>query len=199
MPHADPVLRAAYQKAYRDNNREKIRGQLKAYRTRFADKVKAMKHDEYIKHRESYLARERQRRAVHKDEMNARRRTPEYRAKKNERRKQWWKSRGVWERKYYSGLAQCYSREHASLGPQKEVKEWYRNSFSSEQVNCEYCACAISSVRAFVDHKQPYRFGGKHEASNLAVCCSDCNLMKGASPWEVWEAFIEKRKGVKWQ
>lgn len=78
MPHADPVTRAAYQKRYRDQNRDKIRASQKAYRARFEEKIKKMKREEYIAHRDNHLARSRKHWERRKEKVNEYRRTAEY-------------------------------------------------------------------------------------------------------------------------
>src|SRR3954468_9902125 len=199
MPHKDPIVAAAYFKAYREKNRELLSVRCKEYRERNKVKISQMKREDYERHRDAYISRSRKRWESRKDEFNAHRRTPEYRAKKNAKRKEWWASRPLWEKKYYSGLALAYDRKHAEFGESDGLKLWYQNAFKETTAACEYCSSVVESALAHVDHKQPYRFGGLHEASNLAVACSNCNRLKGSTPWEVWSAYLEKKRGGLWQ
>jgi hypothetical protein len=190
-----------YQQAYRRNNKERIATTSAARKAANPELHKQRKREEYEKYKEAYLNRARNHWAKFRDEYNAYRKTPEFREQKNASRKTWWSSLPLWERKFYSGVSQVYGRKHASFGKDhlNTIKQFYKQAFSTETVGCAYCEKVVYPVNACVDHKQPYRFGGKHEASNLAVVCVDCNLLKGATPWEVWSAYLEKKRGSKWQ
>jgi 5-methylcytosine-specific restriction endonuclease McrA len=54
--------------------------------------------------------------------------------------------------------------------------------------HCGYCAARLDPTRTHFDHTIPLAKGGAHRIENLVVCCSACNLSKGArTPWE-WAA-----------
>ena len=198
MPHKDPIIAREYHREYREKNRDIIRRRLIEYRIRNKAKIQAMRRDEYLAHRAAYIARSRARWERLKDEINAKRRTPEYKEKKNQRRKIWWSKREPWQKRYNSGTAQAYDRNQP-IGDTMELRAWYKSAFATMHVICAYCERHILAEHARVDHKQPARFGGIHEARNLAIVCEDCNKLKAATPWEVWSAYLEKKRGAKWQ
>lgn len=199
MPHKDPTIKAAYFKAYRERNKARLTALNAQYRALNADAIKEKKRREYLEYIEAYKQRSRARWAARKDEINAKRRSPEFKARKNEQRKAWWAARPLWEKRYYTGLAQAYGRDHAGLGDTENLKAWYQLAFSVPSVTCAYCQRVITTVLAVVDHKQPYRHGGLHESNNLALTCRDCNALKGSTPWEVWAAYLNAKKGMIWQ
>jgi 5-methylcytosine-specific restriction endonuclease McrA len=43
---------------------------------------------------------------------------------------------------------------------------------------CQYCRLPVG-WNVSLDHRTPISRGGKHQLSNLAVCCSRCNSLKG--------------------
>lgn len=60
--------------------------------------------------------------------------------------------------------------------------------FNRANGRCEYCAVKVPREPRggwHIDHVTPLIQGGGHEAENLALSCSTCNLSKGArSPLE---------------
>jgi 5-methylcytosine-specific restriction protein A len=55
----------------------------------------------------------------------------------------------------------------------KYIKEHYEHK-------CHYCGKKITDdADLTVDHLVPLSRGGRHELSNLKICCADCNFNKG--------------------
>ena len=53
---------------------------------------------------------------------------------------------------------------------------------------CEYCGGPFEVF----DHRNPSKMGGKDEAENLAFCCIQCNLQKGAMQYENWQRNLQE-------
>lgn len=87
MPQKTPEARAAYQKAYREKNAEKLRRDSAMWRAVNADALREAKHQDYLKNSEAYKARAKASRLRHIDEIRKRRSTPEFRKARNERRR----------------------------------------------------------------------------------------------------------------
>jgi hypothetical protein len=64
-----------------------------------------------------------------------------------------------------------------------EYREWVLAAFGGNWdsvIQCTYCT-RLMNVQTFVtDHREPLKFGGAIGLENLALCCEECNLMKGS-------------------
>lgn len=239
-PFSDPIQEAAYQLEYRQVNRERLTENAKIWRQKNAESLKEKKRQDYLKNKDAYKARAKASQERRAEEIKAFRSTPEYKEKKNTRRraqylalhgppkviipktheeiledkrqyylenkeahrtrmkayyeanKELWqeyqKSREYWKRKFYGGL--CKARwKLAEIIDFESLKEFYHQVFTKESDTCTYCRGTFPIRSITIDHKQPFKLGGKHEVSNLAVSCLLCNLKKGVTPFEQWLAL----------
>lgn len=44
---------------------------------------------------------------------------------------------------------------------------------------CPYCGCQLNGAMFHGDHAMPISRGGSFDLDNLAICCKDCNDLKG--------------------
>lgn len=78
----------------------------------------------------------------------------------------------------------------------------------SEFKACPYCGCTLNRGDKVIDHMDPISKGGAHSVKNVVVCCTKCNLSKGAKDFLEWVntldyefkllsvwAYINKRSG----
>jgi len=167
MPHADPIVRAAWQKAYRERNKERLRDFGKAYRASVApDVMRAKKRAEYEKHKADYVAR----------------------AVEN------FKSQPYWKQKYWKTLTKAKSKG-AVIVDLPSIESFFKQVYTQTAAVCDYCRGLFPIRDIRIDHKNPYALGGIHCVSNLAVSCDACNHKKRAKPYDVWIASLG-RKGI---
>lgn len=56
---------------------------------------------------------------------------------------------------------------------------------------CEYCGQPNDGTHPFnLDHRIPLALGGRHELSNLVICCEPCNRAKRDMPAEDYTAWL---------
>lgn len=60
-----------------------------------------------------------------------------------------------------------------------EYRSWVRAQFAAQRSRCPYCDISIFEWNYVVDHKDPIKRGGPPGLHNLALCCADCNTVKG--------------------
>jgi len=71
--------------------------------------------------------------------------------------------------------------------------------FEVQDGKCSYCSCELTTTGSFrsvipsaltIDHKTPIARGGKHEISNLTICCTSCNSLKATMTQEEFTLFV---------
>jgi len=55
---------------------------------------------------------------------------------------------------------------------------------------CVYCGCT-NKVALTIDHKIPFRRGGKDTEDNKQVCCFICNQLKGALTHNEFKKYLK--------
>jgi hypothetical protein len=83
MPFKDPIIAAAYEKEYREKNRERSSEKNRKYRNENPELIKLRKKHEYDKQTDAYKARAKANPERNEDKIKAFRSTPEYKEKKN--------------------------------------------------------------------------------------------------------------------
>jgi sarcosine oxidase delta subunit len=72
-----------------------------------------------------------------------------------------------------------------------------------EAFHCPYCGVELIEFKLdgrwgdvkTLDHITPLSLGGGHTQSNVLVCCRQCNIKKGAKPFDEWiESLDDKQK-----
>lgn len=58
------------------------------------------------------------------------------------------------------------------------------------QPYCYYCNIPLLKENIVLDHKHPLCRNGNHDITNIAICCNDCNQLKGIRTSEEFELFI---------
>lgn len=77
--------------------------------------------------------------------------------------------------------------------PKKDVKFNRRNIFSRDGNRCQYCGKRMPTSELSLDHIIPRSQGGQATWTNIACCCTDCNVKKGGrTPAEAGMKLIHK-------
>lgn len=87
MPHADPVVRSEWQRAYRERNKSHLAELGVAYRVANAGTLAASKKAEYERNKEAYKRRAKESRERNRAALKAKRSTPEFRNRRNAARR----------------------------------------------------------------------------------------------------------------
>ena len=77
------------------------------------------------------------------------------------------------ENKYWWRKACIQSRYKSGKVTAAELK----NKYESQNKKCYYCGVTLKNPQ--VDHKTPRSKGGLNVIDNIAICCKDCNHLKG--------------------
>lgn len=77
-----------------------------------------------------------------------------------------------------------------------KVKRSFRDKVWEQALRkvCHYCFKPLTRAKATVDHVIPQSLGGDNSASNLLLCCGDCNQDKAdmtLDEWAMWLDFEE--------
>lgn len=143
----------------------------------------------YIRNRETILAKSKAFRDANKEQVSARKKE-EYqrnRDKRLDRSKEHWDSLEYWDRKFRNSMAKAYCKASAIVDTDS-IKQYFREVFTKEKDVCTYCNETFDIKQITIDHKTPYKLGGRHEISNFVVCCLSCNIRKNATPYPEWIA-----------
>lgn len=62
--------------------------------------------------------------------------------------------------------------------------------FKQQKGKCIYCGCQLDKTNLCTDHMTPLSREGKHEFSNLALACKDCNQLKLSKTKQEFIAFL---------
>ena len=151
--------RAAYDKVYHANNREKHLAQMKVGYAKNRDEYLAKKKVYYAANREQIAAQHKVYAAAHLNEYLAH--CHKQRAKK-------------------AGVR---------MGDAKAVLYWLKGWKTEAPVACHYCKSLSPGTDMTMDHVIPMSAGGPHDLANLVVCCPSCNSSKKNKLPEVWLAF----------
>ena len=74
-----------------------------------------------------------------------------------------------------------------------------KNLYVRDGGRCQYCGTAFDPKELTYDHVFPRSRGGQTEWTNVATCCTTCNLKKGGrTPEEAGMSLIRKPKAPIW-
>lgn len=150
--------RAAYYKAYRAANREKLAAAKKAW---------------YDNNRGEVLARVKVYQAARPEKTAAHKR--KYAANHpNERLALWHKQRA--------------KKAGAKIVNPKAILAWFKGWKTEAPVACHYCKAVAPGTDMEIDHVIPMSKGGDHDLPNLVVCCKSCNGSKYNKLPAEWQA-----------
>lgn len=154
MPHADPEERKAYEKRYREENREKLAAQKRQW---------------YIENKDRYREYARRQRGKHKARKAAsnkryREENPGYKAEWRRRFPE--KFRNEWQMR----------RANKKAAPKGDPQEAIAFAEILRFGCCEQCG---SHGPIHIDHIIPLSTGGEHGWQNFAGLCQSCNSSKG--------------------
>lgn len=167
-----------------EEKRRKHREYMREYLKRAPHSVllkKKLREDRWHKENaERTLAAKRRYEEKHKEEIKAKKSSPEYKA---------------WHKEYrQSDLGKANDKRTKAKKRRAEIvtltaREW-KKVLAKYNGLCAYCQCPNSPVEQ--EHKLPIRRGGNHERSNVVPACRRCNLAKGIRTPEEWAADILK-------
>lgn len=181
MPHADPIARAEYAKAYQreyyrnPENVERRKLFAKRYRAENLEELRAYDRQRGKNPERVFAARLSHRRNY----------TREKQAK-------WDSKKPLWLIKFSSGLSRA-GFIGAVIVDRDALREFYRQVFSKPDGICVYCLKVIPIQKITIDHAVPYALGGVHAVHNLAVSCKSCNDHKHITPPDKW---LERLRGA---
>lgn len=151
---------------YRAIDRERQR----RYRAANKEKIRKRRRAKYLNTRAAVLAKARERYRKNPAIFKAR--------------------RDAWRRKNPEKFSQQFCRWNsrramrvgAKCGDRHKIAEVYRRARTDRNVFCYLCDKRIKLGDRHVDHVVSLDSGGEHDASNLAIACSLCNLKKHKKP-----------------
>jgi len=80
---------------------------------------------------------------------------------------------------------------------EEQVNEYFKLK-EKEKIFCEYCGVELKahqkppySDSPSLDHKNPKTRGGKNEFDNIAITCTQCNIVKGTLNTEEYLKFLQ--------
>jgi len=79
----------------------------------------------------------------------------------------------------------------------KEIDNYFKFS-KRTKMECEYCGCELKAQDKFpyskvvsIDHIIPLSRGGKNKFTNIAICCTRCNIVKGTMSGKTFIRFMD--------
>jgi 5-methylcytosine-specific restriction endonuclease McrA len=169
MPYKDPEKQRAWQRRYRENNREKLRGRGRRWAAENPEKVRRWREMHPEKAREAA----RHWSATNREKKNAsaqrwRDKNPE----KDRARKRVHRENNRNKYSAYEGRRRAL-KANAPQGNPTDAAAYYE--ILREGI-CEQCG---SHGRIEIDHIEPLSKGGEHGWENFAGLCQSCNSSKG--------------------
>lgn len=80
---------------------------------------------------------------------------------------------------------------------EKEVNDYFKLN-EKENIYCEYCKIELKPNQRYpyndassLDHKLPKTRGGANTFDNIAITCTQCNIIKGTMNTEEYLKFLE--------
>lgn len=175
---------AACTKAYREANKEQKAACNKAWYETNREKILAQKKVYNAANRESIAARMKVYNEVNRDERLAQKKVY-YEANRE-------------QMKVYNAahpnehLARVHKHRAQKLGVKigdtKSILAWLKSWKTPALVACHYCKSLSSGTEMTIDHVIPMSAGGPHDLANLVVCCQSCNSSKQDRLPAVWLA-----------
>lgn len=75
----------------------------------------------------------------------------------------------------------------------EQLRAWVQAQMPKTHGQCAYCSKWIDFADFSLDHDIPVSRGGSLELSNLAICCDECNRIKGSLSGNEYRAL---RRGL---
>ena len=139
------------QKEYNERRYERMREYNSEYRKSHPEWTRKVKHESYMRNRESAIAKSKAWRLANPDKTKL---TPERSKIKDERKR---------------------LRKQGMIG--SHTKQDLAIIFDKQEGKCFYCACELTDWH--VDHYIPVSRGGTNWPDNIVLACPQCNLAKG--------------------
>lgn len=154
---------SGYMQAYYENNKQKIAANLKEYRVRNADSMRAKRKAEYERNREYYLDYATTWNRDNPDKVRLYLRVTGHRRR---------------------SAVEASSRHFTSADVDRILKQ--------QRGRCAYYKrCGRDIRKGFhIDHIKPLSKGGSNEPSNIQLTCGSCNISKNNRDPEEWAAHI---------
>ena len=64
--------------------------------------------------------------------------------------------------------------------------------YNDQNGKCKYCGVKLNAADTQIDHVIPLSRGGKHDLSNIALVCKDCNYLKGPRTDLEFNEFVKQ-------
>lgn len=147
--------------------------------------LKDRKAEDYRKHKEARIRRQRRYEEANRDAVNAR-----HRAWRERNKEHVTAYMADWKAKNREHYLEQHSRHEAKrkaamsatgfvLTPERRAE-----MISRQSGRCFYCRTALGD-KTHTDHVKPLCAGGRHLPDNIVITCPSCNLRKGAKLY--WE------------
>jgi len=88
-------------------------------------------------------------------------------------------------------------KKHFKETTEQEINDYFHLK-EKESIYCEYCKTELKVGMPYpyynspsIDHKKPKTSEGKNEFDNIAICCFQCNIVKGTMNSETYEKMLE--------
>jgi len=88
-------------------------------------------------------------------------------------------------------------KKHFPKATEDEINAYFELRKKSK-IFCEYCKTELKTPVPYpyynvpsIDHKTPKVFGGLNEFSNIAICCYQCNIVKGTMLSETYIKMLK--------
>lgn len=196
----------AYQKAYREQNREKLREYQKQFWLDHKDRRGAENKERYHANKERYAVARKANYEANKERIIAANKAyhaahPEVVKKSVENQKRNNPESLRRAKKKYSdahpmeNALRAKLRRARILGASidtRGVNRFYKFVRSKKTIPCYYCGSLISGKDAHIDHIVALSKSGNHATENLCASCPTCNQSKSNKSLKEWDKHDQK-------
>lgn len=189
----NPEWKKAYNRAYREKNRERLH-EYEKNRVRPPESLErhkeyrkqwALDNKEHVREKNQKwykrVKADPEKDAHHlKTQNEYRRKHPEESSRRN--KAYWAKHPERYKLKSKTSNIRRKAREKNAQGTFNS-NQWL-SRFNLYGGRCAYCSCSVTLDSVHIDHVIPLSLGGSNWPSNLVPACAKCNLKKGARVWK---------------
>ncbi len=101
------------------------------------------------------------------------------------------------EAELYHNIVWKKFRKYFPKKTEQEINDYFHIK-EKEKIFCKYCGEELKVNTPYpyynapsIDHKIPTSREGKNEFNNIAICCHECNIVKGTMLAETYEKMLE--------
>ena len=108
----------------------------------------------------------------------------------------------------YANLKKRSKRFELEVPEFKEIFELVRKAYKENDFRCHYCSIEMEirpTIKGYfgrlfsIDHYLPLTLNGDNSLDNLVVCCTRCNLVKGAVPGDFYKKVLQILEEYSWE